>query len=68
MNVFNEIIVSEALAEEQFVFIENMTPEVSLTVLKTFKAIFYSFTKIIIFDDESKIALKVLKYLMINIL
>ena len=52
VNVFNEKIASEASAEDQLFFIENMTPEVSLTVLKTFEAIFYSFTKIIICDDE----------------
>ena len=34
VNVFNEIIVPEAPAEEQLFFVSNMTPEVSLTVLK----------------------------------
>ena len=38
-----------------------MTLEVSLTVLKTFKATFYSFTKTIICDDEKKIILKFFK-------
>ena len=52
VNVFYEIIVSEESAEDQLFFIENMTPEVALTVLKTFKTIFYSFTKTIICDDE----------------
>ena len=42
MNVFNEINVSEASAKNQILTIENMTPEVSFTVLKTFKASFYS--------------------------
>ena len=32
VNVFNEIIVSEALAKKLF-FFENMTPEVSLNIL-----------------------------------
>ena len=32
--------------------IENMTPEVSLTVLKTFKEFIYSFTKLIACDHE----------------
>ena len=33
-------------------FIENMTPEVFLTVLKTFKWFVYSFTKLIAGDNE----------------
>ena len=55
VNVFSEIIVSEA-----YYFIQNiMTPEVSLTVLKNFNdnVLFISatasiFTKIIICSDE----------------
>ena len=50
VNVFNEIIVSEASAKDQLFFIENMTLDLSLTVLKTIKAIFYSFSKIVICD------------------
>ena len=32
VNIFNEIIVSEASPEYQLFFIENMTPEVSLII------------------------------------
>ena len=35
VNVFNEIIVSEALAKKLLFLIENMTPEVSLNIIKT---------------------------------
>ena len=52
VNVFNEIIVFEVQTKDHLFFIENMSLEVSFTVLKTLKAIFYSFTKIIICDDE----------------
>ena len=37
VNIFNEIIVSEASAEDQLFFIENLTPEVFSTVIKTLK-------------------------------
>ena len=45
VNVFNELIVSEE-------FSENMTPEASLTVLKTFKGFVYSFTELNACDHE----------------
>ena len=46
----NCLIVSRASAEDQS--IENMTPEISLTVLKTFKGFVYLFIKLIACDHE----------------
>ena len=51
MNVFNDLIVSEASVEDQLIH-ENIIPEVSLTVLKTSKGFVYSFTKSIDCDHE----------------
>ena len=40
--------------ENSFSNSENMIPEVSLTVLKTFEGFAYSFTKLIAFDHKNR--------------
>ena len=50
VKVFNELCPRREPRTNQF--IENMTPEVSLTVLKIFKGFIYLFTELIACDHE----------------
>ena len=50
VNVLNELIVSEASAEDQLIHWKHDI--IYLTVLKTFKGFNYSFTKLMACDHE----------------